>query len=429
MALSPNAVCVRPRVVFAWIFATVLTVASNPVRADTVATWMTVSEQAQLKAEKNDPHWRTAANTRADAQVALAIFEAVNAIEGRYRSYLGVPAAPKGTSAEAAAASAAHTVLVALFPDQKKLFDDALTVSLARVAKGTEKMAGVELGKRTAAAAMARAALPAGTALAYYRPVTKPGEYIDPGLPSILPFDLLMPPFFLARADELRPPAPPALTSERYARDLEEVKRLGAKNSKDRPADQTLLAQPWLSIDSMSMLGDVARQPGRSLSQNARMYALFAMASEDTWLAIMEAKMHYRRWRPITAIRNADQDGNDATTRDEAWEPLLPTPQHPDYPCGHCGYAAGFATVMEAETQPAPAGGITVRSHDEYPGMTITVPTWKAFVDEMSMSRIYAGAHTRTAVEAAEAIGRKVARRALTGFMQPNSRPPSPPAT
>lgn len=412
----------RPRVIATWLLAIGLTWAPDLARADVVVTWMNIANLVSVKVDEANTHARTPANSRSNAQVALAMFEAVNAVEGRYRSYLGLPAAPAGTSAEAAAASAAYTVLAAIFPDQKKLFDDALTVSLGAVADGAGKTAGVDLGKRAAAAAMARAALPAGTVPVHYRPVTQPGEYIDPGLPSILPFDLLVPPFFLARADELRPAGPPALASKRYAQDLDEVLRLGGKASKDRPADKTLLARAWLRINYSAVVGDVARLPGRSLSQNARMYALCEMVSEDTWLAVKEAKLHFRTWRPITAIRNADQDGNDATTRDEAWEPLLRTPPHPDYPCAHCGYSASVSTVLAAETGPTPAAGITLRSYEDNPGMAITLPTWKAFVDTMSMSRIYAGAHTRSANEAGEAIGREVARRALAGFMQPTPR-------
>lgn len=409
----------RPRVLLARLVAAGLFLGPQSTRADVIVTWMDVADHAVVKAGEGNPRWRTAANTRGHAQVALAMFEAVNAVEGRYTSYLGTPRAAAGTSAEAAAASAAHTVLMKLHPDQQKKFDDALTVSMAQVPEGAAKTAGVELGTQTANAVMARAALPSGAVIPPYRPLTTAGAYIDPGLPSIQPFDLVMPPFFLSTADELRPAGPPALTSERYARDIEEVQRLGAKESKERPADKTLLARPWLSINYSAIVGDVTSQAGRSLSQNARLYALCEMIAEDTWLAVMEAKMHFRTWRPITAIRNADTDGNDATVRDDAWEPLLRTPTHPDYPCGHCGNAAAYAAVLEAETGPEPAGGVRLRTFDATPGMAITLPSWKAFVDEMSMSRIYAGAHTRFANTDAETIGREVARRVLGKFLTP----------
>ncbi|HEX5819160.1 MAG TPA: vanadium-dependent haloperoxidase [Gemmatimonadales bacterium] len=396
--------------------------------ADVVVTWLEVAEHVEYDVAEAAGAQRTAVTARAGAQVALAMFEAANAVDRRYSSFLGTSPAAAGTSAEAAVASAAHTVITTLFPNHKTPADDALVVTLGTVPEGPEKTAGVELGKRVAAAVIARAALPAGATFTEYRPRTAPGVYIDPRLPSILPFDTAMPPFFMKTAADVRPAGPPALSSEQYARDLDEVRRLGAKHSTERPKDQTLLVSPWLNISYPRLLGDVARQPGRSLVQNARLYAMTLLAMDDTWLAIMDAKMHFATWRPITAIRNADQDGNDATTRDAAWEPLLRTPTHPDYPCGHCGVAAAAATVLEAETGPAPSGGIWLRSYDKNPGMRRVLPTWKAFVDEMSLSRIYAGAHTRFANEAAEAMGRELARRALAGFMRPLA-PGAAPAT
>ena len=388
-------------------------------RADVVVTWMDLADWAFGKAYEADPAWRTEKTTRLLPQVALAMFEAVNAVEPRYTSYLGGITAPAGASADAAAAQAAHDVLVALLPGQKQAFADALVISLAAVPDGPGEAAGIDVGRRAAAAAMRRAAMPAGAAVVPYRPRTAPGVYIDPRLPSILPFDLAMPPFFLKSAAELRPAGPPALSSERYARDLDEVRRLGAKVSAERPADRTLLTPALLDIDYASLLREVALQPGRTPVQNARLYALVHMTGEDGWLAVMEAKMHFGTWRPITALRNADQDGNDRTTAVPDWEPLLRTPTHPDYPCGHCVYAAAAATVLEAETGAAPAGGIRIRSYEHGPGHVLVVPTWKAFVDEMSLSRIYAGAHVRTSNEHAEAIGREVARRALAGHMRP----------
>lgn len=399
--------------------ALVCAVTSGAARADVVVQWMTVAADAGDVASKSgDPDWRTAKNTRADSQVALAMFEAVNAVERRYTPYLEGVVAPSGASPDAAAAAAAHAVLSAMYPDQAKSFDTVLTVSLAAVPDGASETAGVELGKRAAEAAMRRASLPAGVSLEGYRPATRPGVYIDARLPSIKPFDTAMPPYFLQSASELRPAGPPPLTSARYARDIEEVRRLGAKNSKERPAHWTPMAKAYLWSDYHALVTDVARRPGRSLSQNARLYAMTYMVADDAWLTIMDAKMHYATWRPITAIRNADQDGNEATTRDADWTPLLPTPTHPDYPCGHCGNAAAIAAVLSTETGPAPQGGIRVVGYESV-GLERTLPTWAAYVDEMSMSRIYAGAHTRFANEDAEAIGREVARRALARWMRP----------
>lgn len=177
------------------LVALVALLAPGPARADVAVTWMAVADRALEKVEEQDPRWRTAANTRPTAQLALAMFEAANAVEGRYRSYLGTPAAAAGTSGDVAVASAAHSVLVTLFPGEKAMFDDALVVSLAGLPAGQGKEQGIELGKRVAAAAIARSSPPAGRALEPYRPATTPGAYIDAGLPSIQPFDLVMRPY------------------------------------------------------------------------------------------------------------------------------------------------------------------------------------------------------------------------------------------
>ncbi len=294
-----------------------------------VITWMNLADHAIAKAWDEDPRgFHTPRTARADAQVSLAVFEAVNSVDRRYTSYLSLAPAEAGASADAAAAAAAHAVLCALLPAQKSTFDDALIVALAQVPDGAGEAAGVAAGTRAGVAAMSRAALKPVTPVSPYRPRVTPGAYIDPGLPSIQPFDLAMPPFVLTTAADLRPAAPPPLSSETYARDLEEVRRLGAKETRDRSADKNLLARAWLEIDLARVVEDVARRPGRSLVDNARLYARADLAMEDTWLAVMEAKMHYGTWRPITAIRNADQDGNAATTHEPGWEPLLRTPTH-----------------------------------------------------------------------------------------------------
>lgn len=384
-------------------------------RADTMTIWNDVADQLH-EAAYETPNWRTAKNTRGHAQMALAMFEAVNSIHGSSHSHYGLARAAGDVSAEAAASAAAHAVLIALFPDDKKPLEEALAVALAGIADGAAEDAGVLQGRRAAELVMRRSAVPEGQTLPTYRPLTTVGKYIDPRLPSILPFDVMMPSFFLKDASALRPGPPPALDSATYAADLEEVRLLGAKTSTQRPADKTLLAKSWLNIDYSALIARVANRPGRTLLANTRLYALAWAAIEDSWLSIMDAKMHFATWRPVTAIRNADADGNPATLHDPSWESFLPTPTHPDYPCGHCGVSAAFATIMQSETGPAPEGGVHLSSTQGNRGLQVVLPTWTAFVDEMSMSRIYAGAHTRAANSVAEAMGRETARLILEKF-------------
>jgi membrane-associated phospholipid phosphatase len=144
---------------------------------------------------------------------------------------------------------------------------------------------------------------------------------------------------------------------------------------------------------------------------------MVAMAVADAQAAMADGKLFYEFWRPITAIRNGDEDGNDATERQADWEPLLKTPMHPEYPCGHCVAIAALTTVLAAEA-PAPTGGIAVTS-DAMPGVVRYVASWSTLSEEISVSRIYAGAHFRNSVEVGQALGKRVAAFALRGFLVP----------
>jgi hypothetical protein len=220
-------------------------------------------------------------------------------------------------------------------------------------------------------------------------------------------------PFAIGRVDALRPPPPPALTSERYARDFDEVKRLGGKDSTERTEHQSRMARYRITPDLMPMLRRISDLPGRTTVQNARMFARVAMTEFDEGLAMVDAKMHYQFWRPITAIRDADQDTNQATTRDPAWTPYINTPNHPEYPCGHCGYAAAMATVLKAEVGNAPPGGVEIASESIPDSLLQRLPTFDDWVREVSFSRTLGGVHYRFSNEAAEELGRRAAEKVL----------------
>jgi len=361
----------------------------------------------------------TEVNSAAESQVALAMFEAANAADPHYRSYLGFPRATRPASAEVAAAKAARDVLAACFPAKATALNQSLAFNLARAPDGPAKAEGLALGAAAAKAVMARMAYDKALPMPSYRPVTQPGKYIPAVLPVIPQFEFVAKPWFMARVDEMAPPPPPSLTSARYARDLNETKRLGGKASTERTPAQTALAQFFVPDDPTPTMRAIDALPGRNIVQNARLYALYAMAEHDAGISIAVAKLTNNAWRPITAIRNADQDGNAATEMDPSWEPLLRTPNHPEYPCGHCIGAAVTATILAAETGEAPPPGLAVFSTDTMPGASYEVRTWTAYVDQVSMSRIYGGVHFRFSNEAAEAMGRAIARKALAGYMQP----------
>jgi hypothetical protein len=238
-------------------------------------------------------------------------------------------------------------------------------------------------------------------------------------MPVIQPYYVSMKPWILPRIDAVRPGPPPALTSARWAKDFDEIKRIGAKNSKERTAQQSLMAKYRITPNMTPSLRLIADAPGRSPVQNARMFAMAAMVADDTSLATADAKMHYNFWRPITAIRNAEDDGNKATAADPAWDPLIGTPNHPEYPCAHCSSAASTAAVLKSEVGDAPPGGVRVASRSVPNSIVQVVPTLDKWVEEVSASRIYGGVHYRFSNEAGEEIGRKVATMALAKIMRP----------
>lgn len=352
------------------------------------------------------------------AQTALAIFEAVNAIDRRYRSYVDMPVGARDASQEAAVAAAAHTVLKAKFAAKASALDEALAFDLGEIADGPAETTGVEIGRAAAARVLARALSPADAVVPFYRPRTSPGVYVPTDLP-VLPMSAYVTRcWFLGSAAEVAPPPPPALGSERYRRDWDEVRRLGGKTSAERTPAQTAAANFWAGNESQLALRLLMDRERRSLVRNARTYALLAMALDDAAAAVTVAKYENGFWRPITAIRNAEDDGDPLTAADPGWEPLLRTPLHPEYPCGHCIFAATTARIVEAEFGAAPRGGLTFLD-PSIPGAGRTVATPAEYVREVSMSRVYGGVHYRFSNEAAEAMGRRVAEIALRKGMQP----------
>lgn len=389
---------------------------AQPARADIVVDWADFANRVGEKVEQNTPIAEAA-----NAQLALAMFESANAIDHRYKSYLGIEPAPPGASEDAAIMAAAHAVLAACYPDQKKMIDENYAVALEQVPNDAARAKGVAIGESVAAKAMTHGLLDKSVVQQPFRPVTTAGTWIGAQLPVFDPWLQAMKPFAIGRVDALRPPPPPALTSERYARDFEEVKRLGGKESTARTDHQSRMARYRITPDLTPMLRRISDLPGRTTVQNARMMARIAMTDFDEGLAMVDAKMHYQFWRPITAIRDADQDGNDSTSRDAGWAPLINTPNHPEYPCGHCGYASAMATVLKAEVGNAPPGGVGVASRSIPDALLQRLPTFDDWVREVSLSRTLGGVHYRFSNEAAEELGRRAAEKVLA--LMPEEKP------
>jgi PAP2 superfamily len=392
--------------------------AAQPAAADTATDWieLTIRINNVLRAPPGTPPRPD--RPRATTRVGLAMFEALNAIDRRYESYLGLPAADGAASQDAAAASAAYHVLLDHFPNLKRSLDDSLAITMAGIPEGPARDAGKAMGQQAARLALAAGGIDPAIAPEPYRQVTTPGVWVATDLPSIDPVDSTFKRWAVADVAALRI-APPPLSGARWAKDYEEVRRLGGAASKDRTPHQTLMAQYRIVPDISAALRAAADAPGRSQLQNARLFARVFMAADDASLAMADAKMYYNSWRPITAIRNGDKDGNDATERDAGWQPLLPTPNFPEHPCGHCIYASAVATVMAAETGDRPATGVRVNSLIAGNSIQQVLPSWSRWVQDVSDSRIYAGAHFRFANEAGEQMGRTVARAVLDTVMKP----------
>ena len=399
--------------------AMILSGVAAPAGADTVCEWMDFGakvETAGVEAQKLVV--RTGQYDRAQTQVALAMFEALNAIDRRYESYVNMPVAEASASQEAAAASAAYHVLLSYYPSQKSALDESYSMALEGVVDQRAREAGIAIGKAAAEGALKAGAADPSAVPVPYRPRTASGVWVATQLPVFSPAYAAQRPWFIGRADAFRAPPPPALTSERYARDLEEVKTLGGKASKDRTPHQTLMAKYRINADMMPALRLISDQDGRKLVDNARLFALYKMIDDDVMLASVDSKFFYNFWRPITAIRNAADDGNPATAPDPGWEPLIATPNHPEYPCAHCTQSAATSELMKTEYGNRPPAGVRIASKSS-PNLAVqVVPSWDQWAAEVSASRTLGGVHYRFSNEAGEEMGRKIAQLALAKVMR-----------
>ena len=404
-----------------WLLAAGATfAAASPASADTVCEWIDFAQTVQTASAPPPDAPRTGEHDRAQTQVAIAMFEALNAIDRRYESYLGMaPAAEGGASQDAAAATAAYQVLLSHFPGQKTALDDSYNVAMMAVADAAARDRGKTIGETAAKLALAGGGFDPARTATHYRPRTSAGIWTATQLPVFAPYTLTFKPWILPSFEAVRPAPPPALGSERWARDYDEIRRLGAKTGSTRTPQQTLMARYRITPNMTPTLRLIADAKGRSPVENARMFALLAMVADDAGIATADAKLHYNFWRPITAIRNASDDGNDATVEDPAWEPLIATPNHPEYPCAHCSFAASTAAVLRSEVGDAPAGGVRVHSRSIPNSIVQVVPSLDEWVKEVSISRTYGGVHYRFSNEAGEELGRKVAEMALAKVMRP----------
>jgi hypothetical protein len=391
-----------------WLITTLTAAFAGLTRADVIMDW-----NAKADAIAAEKQVLPAPHSRVISMMHVAMFEAVNAIDRRYTPYKLDLVADRSTSREAAAATAAHDVLLSIYPDLKSDLDAALAMSLAAVADAESKSAGVELGRQAAQGIIALRANDGSAAPESYRPHTRPGVYAPTTVPLFSTVGATTP-WILESGSQFRPGPPPALDSETWTRDVNEIRELGARNSAIRTPEQTTIGRFWFFVGARTynpIVRQAAMAKGMDLVDCARLFALTSMAGNDALVAVFDAKYTYNLWRPITAIRNADITQNPATPRDASWLPLGETPMHPEYPCAHCITSAAIASVLQAVVG------------DEFGEFSLTSPTapgvtrkWSQLQDystEVSNARIYAGFHYRFSTEVGSAMGKKIGELAV----------------
>jgi len=390
----------RITILLATAFAAVFTGAAC---ADTIMDW-----NAKADAIAAEKQILPAPHSRALAMLHIAMFEAVNAVEHRYAPYKLTLSADRSTSKEAAAAAAAYDVLLAIYPDQKTRLDEALTASLSGIADPESRSKGIELGKQAAAGVLALRANDGSVAQENYRPSAKPGAYVPTIVPSFSTVGATTP-WVMTSGSQFRPEPPPALDSQTWTRDLNEIREIGARNSTKRTAEQTTIGRFWFLVGARTY-NPIVRQAALAKNMDvvdcARLFALTSIAGNDALVAVFDAKYHYNLWRPITAIRNADITLNTATPREESWLPLGDTPMHPEYPCAHCITSATISTVLR-DIVGDDFGEFSLTSSTA-PGVTRKWTRLQDYSDEVSNARIYAGFHYRFSTEVGKEMGKKI---------------------
>src|SRR5688500_9552835 len=371
------------------------------------------------------------AQTRALAMVHGAVFDAVNGIEQDYAPYLVTRRAPIWASEEAAAAVAAHGVLVGLMPAQQATLDAALASSLAAVPDGPAEDAGVAFGKLVADRMLAERVDDGSTDVVAYVPGTGPDDWqpTPPAFgPAALPQWATVEPFGISSPDQFRADPPPALDSPEFTQAFNQIKAIGAASNSTRTDEQTDIARFWAGPSGTvqppghwnSIARGVADAQGNSLAENARMMALLNIGMADALIAAWDTKFEYSFVRPVTAIRNADNDGNPDTVGDPAWSPLLTTPGHPSYMAAHSSLSATAATVLAeffgndaivftSSAEVSAGGAVITRSFDGF---------WDA-AQEAGASRIYGGIHWSFDNQAGLQAGHSIGEFISDNLLQP----------
>ena len=359
------------------------------------------------------------------AIVQAAVYDAVNAIDQTYEPYAVSRQGPMGASPEAAAAAAAHRALVGLYPARGAEFDALLAESLADISDGPAENQGVALGRSVAEHLLELRANDGSGATVPYTPGSNPGDWqLTPPLarPPLVPHWGGVTPFTMTSGDQFRPEGPPALTDPEYTTAFNAVKDLGSATSSSRTAEQTEIARFWAdsSVPHWNKIAaTVSAERGLTLPETARLFALLNLATADAYISSFEAKYVFDFWRPITAIRAADADGNPDTVADPNWTPLLVNPQMPAYASGHATFGGAAAVVLAGFFG---TDNIGFNSTSDFPGMAGVERSFTSFseaADENAQSRQFAGIHWSFDNADGLAAGRDLGTYVVDNFLGP----------
>jgi hypothetical protein len=389
-------------------------------KADVVTDWNDIGNTAVVTNAK-----RPAGAAIVDmAYVHAAIYDAVNAIDHRYTSYAVSPAVapPPSTSKEAAAATAAYKVLLALFPAQETFLNTKYRQYLAAIPDEQPKTDGIALGSEIAVKFLRSRAgdgrdadvpLTAWTGIGNWQP-TSPGY-----APPLTPWMATMRPFLIDGPAQFRAAGPPVLDSEQWAIDYNETKNYGALNNSLRTPEQTEIALFYTEHTGAQynrIFRQFAQAQNLNVADNARLFAMIYLAGADSLIAGWDSKFYFHFWRPVTAIRNGELDGNPMTLSNMDWTPLAPTPGHPEYPAAHGCLTAAFAEALRTFYG---TKKVKITLSSTATNTTRTFDNTDGLIKEIIDARVFGGMHYRTSVKHGAVIGKKVVKWMTKNFFQP----------
>jgi len=400
------------------------TPAETSLSSKVILDWSNHTENALVVDSKNiDP----LPATRTISMVHVAMHDAINAIEPKFETFTYKESDPSAHPV-AAAAAAAHRVLVKQFPKQKDDLDAKLAASLAEVPDGESKTKAVALGEAIGDFIFQTRDNDGSATVVEYKPSKGMGKYnYTPPFDGFInkPGWGAVKTWTLESADQFRSAPPPALNSPEYAKAYNEVKTVGAKESKERTEDETKYAKFWYENADTTwnrITRTIVESKGLDLYDAARVFALVNIAMADGFIAGWDSKFHYDFWRPYTAIRFTGNDGNKETAADAKWEPLTPTPPVQDHPSTHSILGSAAAEVLGRLVGDETEFTITSATAEQPMTETRSFKSFSQAAEENGDSRVKAGLHFRFAVDAGMKMGKEIGANAVDNYLKPVSK-------